>query len=147
MVSSSCATYSSIAPAARRRRDTDSSAAPRVPRRSSSWRPAVRGARNSVSFSIGGSRMRRTLYNWHDHLASRREFLTAAFLATVVTRPALGGGAVLQAPPAVGGGASLEAQPADLWDPADAILKRIAAPRFPQRTFEIRRYGATTTAD
>src|SRR3954464_117220 len=135
MVSSSWATYSSLAPAARRRRDTDSSAAPRVPRRSSTWRPAVRGARNNVSFSIGGSRMRRTLYNWHDHLASRREFLTSALLGTAVTRHALGGGAVF------------EAQPADLWETADAILKRIAAPRFPQRTFDIRRYGATTTAD
>src|SRR3954452_14535711 len=120
MVSSSCATYSSIAPTARRRRDTDSSAAPRAPRRSSSWRPAVRGARNSVSFSMGGSRMRRTLYNWHDHLASRREFLTAALLGAAGVRHALGGGTLL------------DARAADLWDTAEAILKRIAAPRFPQ---------------
>src|SRR6476619_4561505 len=135
MVSSSLATYASVAPAARRRSDTDSSAAPRVPRRNSSWRPLVRGARNSVSFSIGSSRMRRTLYNWHDHLASRREFLAAALLATATARRWLGGGSVL------------EAQGADLWDTADAIMKRIAAPRFPNRTFDIRQHGATTTAD
>ena len=79
--------------------------------------------------------MRRTLYNWHDHLASRREFLTAALLGTAAAHDAFGGGSVL------------EAQPADLWDTADAILKRIAAPRFPPRTFDIRNHGATTTAD
>ena len=77
--------------------------------------------------------MRRTLYNWHDHLASRREFLTAALLGTAAAYDALGGG--------------VEAQPADLWDTADAILKRIAAPQFPNRTFDIRQHGATTTAD
>src|SRR4029079_19717182 len=79
--------------------------------------------------------MRRTLYNWHDHLASRREFLTAALLGTAAAHHALGGVAIL------------EAQSADLCDTADAILERIAAPRFPQRTFDIRNYGATTTTD
>src|SRR5689334_4229912 len=78
--------------------------------------------------------MRRTLYNWHDHLASRREFLASALLGTAAAREALGR-------------AVLEAQAADPWDTADAILKRIAAPRFPNRTFDIRRHGATTTAD
>ena len=75
--------------------------------------------------------MRRPLYNWHDHLASRREFLAAALLGTTAARRALPSAA-----PA-----------ADLWDTADAILKRIAPPRIPSRIFDIRRFGATTTAD
>jgi len=36
---------------------------------------------------------------------------------------------------------------ADLWKTADEILARIAPPRFPDRTFDITRYGATTSAD
>jgi polygalacturonase len=67
--------------------------------------------------------MRRSLYNWHDHLASRREFLATA--AAVVLAPAT----------------------PDVWRTADAIVKRITAPRFPDRTFDITRYGATTTGD
>src|SRR6476646_3867779 len=79
--------------------------------------------------------MRRTLYNWHDHLASRRDFLTAVLLGAAAARRALGGAKVV------------EAQAADPWDTADAILTRIHAPRFPPRTFDLRQHGATTTAD
>jgi len=81
--------------------------------------------------------MRRSLYNWHDHLASeltRRQFLEIA---------ALGAGA------AVGFGVTgrAQARSADLWATADAILGRIVAPTFPSRTFDITRYGATTSGD
>src|SRR5689334_7811030 len=79
--------------------------------------------------------MRRTLYSRHGHLPSRREFLTTALLGTAAAHHA------------PGGGSALEAQPAKLCDTADAILKRIAAPQFPQRTFNIRNNGATTTGD
>jgi polygalacturonase len=64
--------------------------------------------------------MTRSLYNWHDHLASRREFLALAVAPFFAT---------------------------DIWDDAEAIVKRIAAPRFPDRTFDVTRFGATTTAD
>src|SRR5262249_58245391 len=36
---------------------------------------------------------------------------------------------------------------ADLCATADAILRRISPPVFPARTFDITRFGATTTAD
>jgi polygalacturonase len=80
--------------------------------------------------------MWRSLYNWPDHLASRREFLAAALIGVRALRLSLDG----------------EQQPADRtspdpWDGADAIVKRISAPRFPAQTFDIRRYGATTTGD
>ena len=39
--------------------------------------------------------MRRTLYNWHDHLASRREFLAAAVLGAAAARNAVGDATVL----------------------------------------------------
>ena len=81
--------------------------------------------------------MRHTLYNWHDHLTSqptRREFLLTALLgAQAVSRPIRGDARV--------------AVLADRWDTADAIVSSIAAPRVPDRTFDIRRFGATTTAD
>src|SRR5215468_5330001 len=42
-------------------------------------------------------------------------------------------------------GLRTSAQPAttDLWKEADAILKRIVPPTFPNRTFDITQYGAT----
>lgn len=68
-----------------------------------------------------------SLYNWPDHLArrSRREFLTTALVAPFAR--------ALELP--------------DIWKTAEDILSRIAPPRFPDRTFDIRRFGATTTAD
>jgi polygalacturonase len=69
-----------------------------------------------------------SLYNWHDHLASRptrREFV-AAVLAAPFAR-------AFDAP--------------DIWKTADEILARIAAPRFPDRAFDITSFGATRTAD
>ena len=41
----------------------------------------------------------------------------------------------------------LDAQAPDLWTEAAAILRRIAAPVFPNRTFDITRYGATRRHD
>jgi polygalacturonase len=70
-----------------------------------------------------------TLYNWHDHLASRR-----TFLAVVVATPALSLARSLAAGP-------------DIWDVADAIVGRIAPPRFPDRTFRVTDHGATTSGD
>src|SRR5262245_35134046 len=73
-----------------------------------------------------------SLYNWHDHLArrwSRREFLAAAFV-----------GAFSRA-------TQSRAPSDDPWKTADEILARIAPPRFPNRTFDIARYGATTSGD
>jgi len=82
--------------------------------------------------------MRRSLYNWHDHLASeptRRQFLAISMLgAAAALRPGLD--ALAQPPP-----------PNDLWATADAIVRRISPPTFPARTFEITGYGATTGAD
>jgi polygalacturonase len=75
--------------------------------------------------------MSRSLYNWHDHLASqptRRDFLALA-AAPFIARLTPG------------------APETDVWTTADAIVKRITAPRFPDRTFDITRFGATTTAD
>jgi polygalacturonase len=83
--------------------------------------------------------MRRPLYNWHDHLAS--ELTRRQFLALSV----VGAGAAALRP-----GIDLLAQshpPEDLWTTADAIVRRISAPTFPSRTFDISRYGATTSAD
>ncbi len=74
--------------------------------------------------------MRSSLYNWHDHLASRREFLTAAFAGTLALRTAR---------------SAVAAE--DLWATADATLKRITAPIFPDRLFPITRYGATSAGD
>jgi polygalacturonase len=88
--------------------------------------------------------MRSSLYNWHDHLASRREFLAALLL---VARGARGVGARGFSRAFDDGDPRLEPRAPDLWETADAILKRIAAPRFPDRTFDITRYGATTTGD
>jgi len=80
--------------------------------------------------------MRPSLYNWHDHLArrpTRREFLSVVALA------GLNG--------ARGFSRATEADFPDVWKTADEILARIVPPKFPERTFDIRRFGATTTAD
>ena len=58
-------------------------------------------------------------------LRNRRDFLKTAAGATVLARP-------------VGLAIAAEA-----WDQVPAILARIQPPRFPQRDFEITRYGAT----
>src|SRR5262245_58278044 len=82
--------------------------------------------------------MRRPLYNWHDHFSSavtRREFLAIG---------ALGAGSLI--PSARGARAQTDAS-ADLWATAEAILRRIAPPVFPSRTFDITRFGATTSGD
>ena len=74
------------------------------------------------------SSMGSSLYNWHDHLASRhsrRDFLAAAIIAPLAR--------ALDAP--------------DIWKTADEFLVRVAPPRFPDRTFAVTRFGATTTAD
>ena len=66
------------------------------------------------------------------HSAGRREFLTraaAAGLGLLASRLPLG------------------AQAPDLWTEAAAILRRIAAPVFPNRTFDITRYGAAPDKD
>src|SRR5262245_32239275 len=46
-------------------------------------------------------------------------------------------------------GVRTEAQPTtlDIWNEADAILKRIVPPTFPNRTFDITRYGAAAGRD
>src|SRR6185295_5939819 len=46
-------------------------------------------------------------------------------------------------------GVRTPAQPAapDLWAEADAILRRIKPPTFPDRTFEITKYGAAANRD
>jgi len=76
-----------------------------------------------------------TLYNWHDHLASRREFLAAAGVAGInVALPDLRLAGVAAPAP-------------DLWATATDILKRVAAPRFPQRAFRLSDYGASQTGD
>src|SRR5262249_55490536 len=82
--------------------------------------------------------MRRPLYNWHDHLAStltRRRFLALSLS---------GFGAAIRRNRV----AAAPAEPAeDLWATADAIVRRITPPLFPSRTFDITRYGATTSGD
>src|SRR5262249_22694186 len=81
--------------------------------------------------------MRRSLYNWHDHLAralTRRQFLAIS---------ACGAAAPFRPLPAL----APKAPPDDLWATADAIVRRIAPPTFPPRTFDITRYGATTSGD
>ncbi len=90
--------------------------------------------------------MRSSLYNWHDHLTrrtTRREFLAIACL----------GGPLLGARPFASGARGLSRAAAeqpreqDIWETADAIVARIAPPRFPDRTFDITRFGATRTDD
>ncbi|HMF98010.1 MAG TPA: glycosyl hydrolase family 28 protein [Vicinamibacterales bacterium] len=66
---------------------------------------------------------------------TRREFLALSVLGVAATlSPRLA--AFEQSPPSD-----------DLWATADAIVRRITLPTFPPRTFEITRYGATTSAD
>ncbi|HEX7139106.1 MAG TPA: glycoside hydrolase family 28 protein [Vicinamibacterales bacterium] len=65
---------------------------------------------------------------------TRREFLGAALLV------ALDGARGLSR-------ASDQTGPSDLWKTADEVLARIAPPRFPDRTFNVTRFGANTTAD
>ena len=82
-----------------------------------------------------------SLYNWHDHLArrpTRREFLSVVALAGLSGR--------LRAEDASASRAAAPDSP-DLWKTANEILARIAPPEFPDRAFDIRRFGATTTAD
>src|SRR5262249_34593703 len=96
--------------------------------------PSARDSRSNVSVNIGTTRMRRSLYNWHDHLASvttRRAFLAVTLLGAPGVTRAL---ADIAAPP-------------DVWASADAILQRIRAPRFRDRTFDVTEHGATRTAD
>ena len=68
--------------------------------------------------------MRSYLHNWNDQFGrgvTRREFLNWAAITLAAPR--------------------LRAEP-DLWTAADEIVRRVAQPVFPDRSFDIMRYGA-----
>src|SRR5207245_5214053 len=101
------------------------------PRRSSSCKPSRRGTRNRVSVNMASLTMRNLQLD-RPRRKDRRTFLGIAGVASL--------GALLRLD-------VRQAAPPDLWSEAESILRRIAAPSFPARTFDVARYGARPGGD